>query len=56
MRFSVRVFRERLSTTVCSSFPFGFKGRVWDWIVLISDHCLSIFFIFLNVYTPNVIC
>ena len=27
-----------------SSFPFGFEGGMWDVIVLIPDHCLSIFF------------
>ena len=38
---------------VCSSFPIGIEGRMWDvivlirmWdvIVLIPDHCLSIYF------------
>ena len=24
------------------SFPFGIEGRMWDVIVLIPDHCLSI--------------
>ena len=23
------------------AFPFGFEGRMWDFIVLISDHCLT---------------
>ena len=27
-------------------FPFWFEGRVWDVIVLIPDHCLSIFLSF----------
>ena len=27
---------------VCPSFPFGIEGMVWDVIVLIPDHCLSI--------------
>ena len=22
-------------------FPFGFKGRIWDLIVSVLDHCLS---------------
>ena len=44
IRFTVRVFRERLSVCVCSSFLFGFKGRMWDLIVLIPDHFLSIYF------------
>ena len=29
---------------VCPSFPFGIEGGVWDVIVLIPDHCLSIYF------------
>ena len=40
IRFTVRVFRERLSF-LCPSFPFGCDGRVWDLIVLIPDHCFS---------------
>ena len=26
------------------SFPFGIEGGMWDVIVLIPDHCLSIYF------------
>ena len=26
------------------SFPFGIKGRMWDVIVSIPHHCLSIYF------------
>ena len=30
---------------VCVSFfPFGIEGGIWDVIVLIPDHCLSIYF------------
>ena len=29
---------------VCFSFPFGIEGGMWDVIVLIPDHCLSIYF------------
>ena len=29
---------------VCPSFPFGIEGGMWDVIVLIPDHCLSIYF------------
>ena len=29
---------------VCPSFPFGTEGGIWDVIVLIPDHCLSICF------------
>ena len=28
----------------CPSFPFGIEGRMWVVIVLIPDHCLSIYF------------
>ena len=27
-----------------SSFPFGFKGGVWESIALVPDHCLSLKF------------
>ena len=38
------VFREYLSIVcVCPSFPFGFEDGMWDLIVLIRDHCLSIY-------------
>ena len=29
---------------MCPSFPFGIEGGVRDEIVLIPDHCLSIYF------------
>ena len=29
---------------VCPSFRLGFKSRVEDLIVLVSDHCLPIYF------------
>ena len=29
---------------VCPSFPFGIEGGMWDVIVLILDHCLSVYF------------
>ena len=29
---------------VCPSYPFGIEGGMWDVIVLIPDHCLSIYF------------
>ena len=28
-----------------SYFPFGFEGRIWDLIVSVPDHCLSVYFI-----------
>ena len=29
-------------------FPFGFEGGMWDLIVLIPDHCPSIYFLKTN--------
>ena len=29
---------------VCPSFPFGIEGGIWNVMVLIPDHCLSIYF------------
>ena len=29
---------------VCPSFPFGIESGIWDLIVLIPVHCLSIYF------------
>ena len=29
---------------VTSSFPFGFEGEIWDLIVLVPDHCFSMYF------------
>ena len=41
---NVRVFRERLvKVCMCTSFPFDFEGGIWDLIILISDHYLSIY-------------
>ena len=33
------VFRERLSISVCVSFPFGFEAKMADLVVLMPDHC-----------------
>ena len=30
---------------VCPSFPFGIEGGMWDVIVFIPDHYLSIYFV-----------
>ena len=35
---------ELVKFCVCPSFPFGIEGGMWDVIVLIPDHCLSIYF------------
>ena len=45
IRFTVRVFRERLSICVCVSFPFGNEDGLWDLIVSEPGHCLSIYFV-----------
>ena len=39
-----RAFRKLSSIYVFSYFPFGFKGRIWDLIVSVPDHCLSFYF------------
>ena len=43
IRLTAHVFRGRWSNCVCPSFPFGIEGGMWDVIVLIPDHCLSIY-------------
>ena len=40
------VFRERLSSCLVASFPYGFEGGMWYLIISIPDHCL--FFILTN--------
>ena len=40
--FIMCVYLERLSICVC--FPFWFEAGMWDLIVLIPDHCFSIYF------------
>ena len=37
----MHLYRERLSIYICASFPYGFKGEMWDLIVLVPGHCLS---------------
>ena len=41
IRFTVRMFRERLSVYVCASFLFGFDGRMWDLFVFVPDSYFS---------------
>ena len=41
----------RVSNYVFSYFPFGFKGRMWDLIVSVPDHCLSFYFKILQTST-----
>ena len=38
----MRVFSKCLSMYVCVSSPFGFEGKLWDAILLVSDLCLSL--------------
>ena len=40
VRITLRLFRERLSNYVFSSFPFLMWGRIWDLIVFIPEHRL----------------
>ena len=42
IRFTVCVLRGRLSICECASLPFGLGGGMWDLIVLVPDHCLSL--------------
>ena len=53
VRWSYNLFRNRwtpilfvwfLMTSLLGYFLFGFKGRIWDLIVLVPDHCLSFYF------------
>ena len=45
--FTVRVIRERLSIYVCVLLSLlVLRVGIWDLIVLIHDHCLSIYFFF----------
>ena len=46
IRFTASAFRKLLSVYVISYFPFGFEGRMWDLIVSVPDHCLSVYFSF----------
>ena len=33
-----------MNLSVCASFPSCFEGGMWDLIISIPDHCLSIYF------------
>ena len=44
IRFNASAFRKLPSIYVFSYFSFGFEGRMWDLIVSVPDHCLSIYF------------
>ena len=43
--FPPSAFRKLPSIYVCSYFPFGFEGRMWNLIVSVPDHCLSFYFL-----------
>ena len=44
IRFTASAFRKLPSIYVFSYFPFGFEGMMWDLIVSVPDHCLSLYF------------
>ena len=46
--FAASAFRGLSSIYVFSYFPFGFEGRIWDLIVSVPDHCLSFYFLYIN--------
>ena len=35
---------DKTKTFVCLSFPFDFEDGMWDLVVLIPDHFLSVYF------------
>ena len=37
-------FVKFINVCVCAPFPFGFEGVMLDLIVLVPDHCLSLYF------------
>ena len=49
--FTVRIVRGHLSINSVSISLFGFEDGIWDLIVLVPDHCHSIYFIGLYLYT-----
>ena len=51
-----KLCKKMLSIYVFSCFPFGFEGRMWDLIVSVPDHCLSFYFIFVEVYNLSRRC
>ena len=42
------VFIVNVYPFVCASFPFHFEGGMWDFLELVSDHCL-----FFNIKEAN---
>ena len=44
IRFTASAFRKLRSVYVFSYFHFGFESRMWDLIVSVPDHCLSLYF------------
>ena len=51
--FAASAFRKLSPIYVFSYFPFGFEGRIWDLIVSVPDHCLSFYFRFRLIDSPN---
>ena len=63
IRFTASVFRKLPSVYVFSYFPFGFEGRMWDLIVSVPHHCLSVYlfsselhFMTVHAYTSQSLC
>ena len=44
IRITASAFRKLLTIYVFSYFPFVFEGRMWDLIVSVPDHYLSLYF------------
>ena len=43
-RFTVHIYRERLSISACHCFPFGFEGGMWNLIVFIPNNAYLFIF------------
>ena len=50
IRFTVIVLREYLSIYECASYRFNSKGGMWDFIVLVPNHCLSFYFVYVFLF------
>ena len=45
-------FVNAYQSVVCSSLPFRFDGGMWDLIVLIPEHAISIYFSLRKILLP----
>ena len=48
--------RELLYSYIYSAFPLGCEGGIWDLIVFVSDHCLSLFTFYISELFQLKIC